>query len=86
MRTVPFNEWTLALQHSLEFENINVEQNPAVRLLEFYQQAEKRQGTPRIFLSHNAEQASPTLRKMKKVNPDWVKSWMRQWGHQSNSQ
>jgi len=80
MRIVPFNEWVAALKHSLDSAKINLDQNPAVRLLGFYQQIEKSHETPRRLLSYNAEQASTTLREMEQVNPDWVRSWMRQWG------
>ena len=79
VKPVPFEEWIQKLEKSVD-EKLDVEQNPAIKLLDFYQEAAKATQGPRMLSSQRAEEASATLQNVGAVNNDWENIWMRQWG------
>ena len=83
VQTVEFAEWVSALRASadeaLASGDIDLERNPAIRLLEFYE------GTvvadsPRMLTSRKAEEASPALKAVGAVGEEWLRVWLGQWG------
>ena len=79
VKPVPFEEWIRKLEKIVD-EGLDAEQNPAIKLLEFYQNAATAKQRPRMLSSHRAEEASVTLQNVGAVNNDWENIWMRQWG------
>ena len=79
VKPVPFEEWIQKLEKSVD-EELDMEHNPAIKLLDFYQKAAKAKQGPRMLLSQRAEEASVTLQNVSAVNDDWTSIWMRQWG------
>ena len=79
VKPVSFEEWIQKLEQSIDKE-LDVEQNPAIKLLEFYQGVAKAEQGPRVLSSEKAEQASETLRSMGAVDKGWASIWMQQWG------
>jgi hypothetical protein len=84
VRPVIFEDWLRALGDSaVEMDRdgtLEVNRNPAIRLLDFYSGASKPGQEPRWFISSRAEKASKTLREIEPVNGEWVGNWMMQWG------
>ena len=84
IRPVAFDEWVRALSKSSnkieQGGKLDVDRNPAVRLVDIYAGASKAGQGPRALMSYRAEKASKTLREMGPVNQDWLKNWMVQWG------
>ncbi|XXG95744.1 hypothetical protein Hte_002014 [Hypoxylon texense] len=84
MRPVTFEEWVRVLaRRANEMENdvaIEIDRNPAIRLVDFYVDAAKSTKGARSFESHKAVRASKTLLETRAVNSEWVDRWMRQWG------
>ncbi|KAL9116656.1 MAG: hypothetical protein Q9187_006818 [Circinaria calcarea] len=78
-RAIPFDEWIEALDQSAD-EFIDPERNPAIKLLDFYRGVAKVGKGSRKLISHKAEKASQTLRRVGAVNEGWVRNWMEQWG------
>ncbi|KAF2644121.1 acetyl-CoA synthetase-like protein [Massarina eburnea CBS 473.64] len=84
IRPVEFEEWVRALKQSVADMDLNgtlpVDQNPAIRLLDFYSLASRPGQEPRSFVSRGAEKASKTLREIEPINREWLNNWMVQWG------
>ncbi|KAI1081041.1 putative NRPS-like enzyme [Whalleya microplaca] len=89
MRGVEFEQWVEELRNSAEEAEktgqFEVEQNPALRLLDFYTDISSfgaRQGS-RWLPSARAELASSTLGNLGPLKQDWLENWMIQWGIKS---
>ncbi|KAI9745048.1 MAG: hypothetical protein M1818_001326 [Claussenomyces sp. TS43310] len=78
-KAVAFDEWIEVLSQSAD-DSIDPDRNPAVKLLDFYRGAARVGTGPRMLTSHKAERASATLQHVGRVNEDWVRNWMQQWG------
>ncbi|KAK4186651.1 hypothetical protein QBC35DRAFT_412198 [Podospora australis] len=76
---VSFEAWVEKLQQSAE-DAVDVEVNPAVRLVEFYSGLVAAKSEPRRLLSERAEGISKTMREVGAVRDDWLRTWMAQWG------
>lgn len=76
---VSFEAWVEKLQQSAE-DAVDVEVNPAVRLVEFYVGLVAAKSEPRRLLSEKAEGVSKTMRDVGAVREDWLRTWMAQWG------
>jgi hypothetical protein len=80
VKVVDWSTWLAALQASQETSDPS--QNPAIKLLDFYEQADSkgRAGLelPRLETDVTA-QRSRTLREVEKVGSAWMETWMRQW-------
>ncbi|KAI1097411.1 acetyl-CoA synthetase-like protein [Jackrogersella minutella] len=83
LQPVSFEEWVRVLsEHADEMENsdtIDVDRNPAIRLVNFYTEAAESKRGARAFVSHKAMRDSDTLREIGAVNRGWINNWMKQW-------
>ena len=79
VKPVPFEEWVQKLEKSADKE-LDMDKNPAIKLLDFYQKAGKAKQGQRMLSSKRAEEASTMLQNVGAVNSDWESIWMRQWG------
>ena len=83
VQTVEFAEWVSALRTSADDAiasgNIDLDRNPAIRLLEFYEGTAVAD-SPRILTSLKAEDASPALKTVGRVGEEWLRVWLEQWG------
>ncbi|KAL8717514.1 MAG: hypothetical protein Q9225_005246 [Loekoesia sp. 1 TL-2023] len=79
-----FDKWLQALRKSAD--NIDdIKANPAVKLLSFFEDVEKRirEGKKPVLLdTKRAEERSETMRMLGPVGEEWMRRWMRQWGFQ----
>ena len=84
-REVEFPEWVSALRASAEDAlasrsgPIDLDHNPAIRLLEFYEGAAAAEA-PRMLSSARAEEASLALANVGPVGEGWLRVWLEQWG------
>jgi hypothetical protein len=78
IKSVPFDEWVQKLAGSASKSNGDIEVNPAVKLLDFYQGLS--QGSLAVTLdTEKTKQMSESLRKLERVDPQWMKLWLEQW-------
>ncbi|TAQ86889.1 hypothetical protein B7494_g4804 [Chlorociboria aeruginascens] len=88
VRPVPFEDWLERLKTSAEEAekdaNVDVERNPAIRLIEFYTKASTATDSRRILPTDGSEGASKTLRNLGPLSRDWMENWMVQWGIKQN--
>lgn len=81
---VPFAEWLQKLKASAEFaefdEKVDVERNPAIRLVEFYSNAADADKGQRVLPTTASTGASATLRDLGPLKRRWLEGWMVQWG------
>ena len=86
VQPVPFEEWLLKLKASAEEAerdgNIDVERNPAIRLVDFYAASLKANKSSRVLPTTASTQASQTLRKLGPLSRGWLENWMKQWSLQ----
>ncbi|KAI1370754.1 hypothetical protein F4677DRAFT_342861 [Hypoxylon crocopeplum] len=84
MRPVSFQEWVRVLSDYADKvgsnEMVDVDRNPAIRLVDFFVDVAKSDKPARVFVSDNAVRASNTLRDIDVVNCGWINGWMTQWG------
>ena len=79
LSTVTFEEWLRSLQDSAKRTNAqNASQNPAVKLLEFYEETAKA-GVESRLDSADSQKASETLKNLEAVGPPWMETWLTQW-------
>ncbi|EXJ86687.1 hypothetical protein A1O3_03640 [Capronia epimyces CBS 606.96] len=86
VRVVSWDTWLAALRASET--NSDLAQNPAIKILDFYTQADRqgRAGLQLPMLETKATAAvSRTLRDIEPVGPEWMEQWMRQWNWISES-
>lgn len=76
---MPFDTWLEALKQSVDSSILNVEKNPAVRLLDFHVGVSGADKIPRAMSSKKTWQISETLRNVGPVSEEWVRKWMSQW-------
>ena len=84
VQPLPFEEWVERLKASAEEaendENIDIERNPAIRLVDFYLDAIGAKKGQRILPANASTEASKTLRELGPLSRDWLDNWMVQWG------
>ena len=84
VQPLPFEEWLEKLKASAEEselnENVDVERNPAIRLVEFYSNSVTADKSRRILPTTASTEASRTLRELGPLNRGWLENWMGQWG------
>ena len=83
VQPLPFEEWVERLKSSAEEaendENMDIEHNPAIRLVDFYSNAISATKGQRNLLANASTEASKTLRDLGPLSRDWLKNWMIQW-------
>ncbi|KAK7737321.1 putative NRPS-like protein biosynthetic cluster [Cytospora paraplurivora] len=79
VKLVPFDTWLETLKQSADSSTLNVEKNPAVRLLDFYVGVSGADKIPRAMSSKKTLHISETLRNVGPVSEEWVRKWMSQW-------
>ncbi|OBR08091.1 Nonribosomal peptide synthetase [Colletotrichum higginsianum IMI 349063] len=77
-KLVSFKEWSKALEESASLAR-DVEKNPGIKLLDFYQDLASGGGTVKLSMERTMEQ-SKTMKEMQAVTPELVQNWCRQWG------
>lgn len=80
VRPVPFADWLRKLKTTELDENVDIERNPAIRLVEFYENAANADKGQRVLPTDAATETSQTLRNLGPLQRGWVEGWMRQWG------
>ncbi|GAM40011.1 hypothetical protein TCE0_034f12025 [Talaromyces pinophilus] len=88
LQPVPFEEWVERLKESADeaekLGNIDIERNPAIRLVEFYAKAAISKEKGRRLWPIATVQASETLRALGPLGSAWLENWMVQWGIKPN--
>ncbi|KAJ5784570.1 acetyl-CoA synthetase-like protein [Penicillium pulvis] len=77
-RIVPLKEWVDALEKS-QVHAGDVEQNPAVKLLDTFRAAAAGTGSAYSFATTRTEEYSSTMRQMEAVSPQLMRHWCEQW-------
>ena len=87
VQPVPFEEWVERLKASAEEaendRNIDIERNPAIRLVDFYSDAIGAKKSQRILPANTSTKASKTLRELGPLSLGWLENWMVQWSLRS---
>lgn len=80
LEVVPLQEWIDALKLSAA-DSADVEANPAIRLLDFYQSLKdsEQYGNP-VLETRETVRGSGTLGGLEKVRGEWMEVWLEQWG------
>ncbi|KUJ07624.1 acetyl-CoA synthetase-like protein [Mollisia scopiformis] len=79
IEVVAFKEWLRRLEDSAEGENIDIEKNPGVKLLDFYNAMRHDESGNVIMDVSETERRSEKIRELKPVSAEWVSLWMEQW-------
>lgn len=83
VQPVYFREWLMRLKASAKEAESNghldMERNPAIRLIDFYTTLAENEEASRRLLSAASERASQTLRDLGPLKLDWLRNWMVQW-------
>jgi len=80
-KIISLEEWISALEKS-QIKTLNIEQNPAVKLLDTYRSAAKgvKMGIGAALIdTTRTESYSAKMRQMEKVSPELMKLWCEQW-------
>ncbi|EED15544.1 NRPS-like enzyme, putative [Talaromyces stipitatus ATCC 10500] len=86
MEIISLPEWTARLRASATSTETqtHLEQNPAVKLLDFYEQLASDTGTKEFSIKKTLE-VSKALRELKSIQPEWIQGWIRDWVPMSHS-
>ena len=83
VQPLPFEEWVERLKSSAEEaendENLDIERNPAIRLVDFYSDAIGAKESQRVLRATASTAASKTLRELGPLSRVWLDNWMVQW-------
>lgn len=83
VKVVTWGEWVDVLRNSShDGTAANVENNPALKLLDFFQSvaraAKLGENTPVLETTESVKKSS-TLASLKPVSEEWMESWLKQW-------
>jgi hypothetical protein len=81
-KLVTLEEWVATLEKSVS-TTTDVNQNPAVKLLDTYQSMARayRAGQKHVYMDMERTTAhSPTVQNLEPVSPELMKHWCEQWG------
>ncbi|VUC32365.1 unnamed protein product [Clonostachys rosea] len=78
LETVALSEWVGALRDT-QNQTDNVAQNPAVRLLHFFDDLLGHGEESLLLDTQNSIRSSPTLANLEPVHDSWMENWLRQW-------
>ncbi|OTA69203.1 NAD(P)-binding protein [Hypoxylon sp. EC38] len=76
--TVPLEEWIDALRESTS-KTEDLTQNPAVKILDFFEGLVKKSGNPILLDTSHTLGASRALANLEPIQEAWMENWMRQW-------
>lgn len=80
VQPLPFEEWVERLKASAEEaendENIDIERNPAIRLVDFYSDTIGAKKGQRNLPAQASTAASKTLRELGPLSRSWLENWM----------
>ena len=79
-RVVSYDTWLQTLTGASEQHADEVEDVPAIKLLDFFQDIGRCDAKRPTFSTNMTEQACPNLRNGGPVSVDWILLWMKQWG------
>lgn len=82
MRSTDYTTWLTTLRQSLDDDSKNIDANPALKLLPFFENLERqmKDGKGEVILdTRRAEAMSQTMRNLQPVGREWMMNWLRQW-------
>ncbi|KAL8753025.1 MAG: hypothetical protein Q9199_005339 [Rusavskia elegans] len=82
IRSTDYTTWLTALRQSLDDDSKNIDDNPALKLLPFFENIERqiKNGKAEVILSTRCSEAmSQTMRNLQPVGSGWMENWLRQW-------
>ncbi|KXH65933.1 thioester reductase domain-containing protein [Colletotrichum salicis] len=77
-KLVPFKEWLELLENSAATTD-DVDKNPGIKLLDFYQGLARGEGQGVEFSMDRTTKSSKTMKEMQAVTPELMQNWCRQW-------
>ena len=78
-RIVNFGEWVQILKESDQQKVMDLEKNPGLKLLEFYQSLNRPSKPGSKLATTETCKRSETMRTLKAVDGDWMLVWLDQW-------
>lgn len=78
IKVVPLADWVKAL-HESEDKTEDADKNPAVKLLDFFNDLARSGASEVALQTKNALEASKTLAELGPVQESWVENWLKQW-------
>ena len=82
VESVSFKSWVEALKATASRTD-DVKKNPGIKLLEFFEQMAAG-GREAELETEETVKASPSMRELKAVGPDWMEIWLKQWDFERN--
>lgn len=80
VKIVRLSQWVDELAKSEESSSINLDDNPAVKLISFYEWlSEKEKAIGLTLDTKETEKKSAVLRDMPPVSKEWMELWLDQW-------
>lgn len=79
VEVVSLEAWLEALKDS-ESKAVDVALNPALKLMDFFQDLTSEDSAPYLDTKHTSGHSSPSLAGLLSVQPAWMENWIRQWG------
>ncbi|KAK1701537.1 thioester reductase domain-containing protein [Colletotrichum godetiae] len=77
-KLVSFKEWVELLENSAATTD-DVDKNPGIKLLDFYQGLAMGEGQGVEFSMERTTKSSKTMKEMQAVTPELMQNWCRQW-------
>ncbi|KXH49398.1 thioester reductase domain-containing protein [Colletotrichum nymphaeae SA-01] len=77
-KLVTFKEWVELLENSTATTD-DVDKNPGIKLLDFYQGLAMGEGQGVEFSMERTTKSSKTMKEMQAVTPELMQNWCRQW-------
>ncbi|KAK7436459.1 hypothetical protein CaCOL14_003810 [Colletotrichum acutatum] len=77
-KLVSFKEWVELLENSTATTD-DVDKNPGIKLLDFYQDLAMGEGQGVEFSMERTTKSSKTMKEMHAVTPELMQNWCRQW-------
>ncbi|KAL8670081.1 MAG: hypothetical protein Q9168_005366 [Polycauliona sp. 1 TL-2023] len=87
IQSTNYTTWLDALRQSLEKDSESVDDNPAIKLLPFFENIERMMKSgkgPVLLDTRRTEAMSQTMRLLQPVGSQWMENWLRQWETQND--
>ena len=78
VKTVQFTEWISKLEELDRFDETQLIDKPALKLIGFFKQLQTSTGLVKYDTQHSTT-VSKTLLSIGPVKPDWIEVWLKQW-------